>query len=256
MQSYNISNKGARTLNRVVGSSDFRSPEAVLRHLIQHYAHGLIQPSQIVIDLQPAEDGTYHTQKKWIALYNAQEGEFRGKRMISAPDIIGAPEIASPEALTSLQKDCIYSWVITSSHTSFRPHQPNPLAGNVIHNYQSSVVSSKVISLDEIPVLQGESANRVVETAEGLSYLRALADDRYAKPETLLKRLTALSQRDPEDIALWTPEQGSRGSYPERPVVFGDLSHRFCIEGDNDFDYSGGHSRGVLINPRSGRAKK
>ncbi len=95
MQTYRISDKNARTLNKLVRSGDFKSPEEVLRHLIQNYAHELIQPTQIVIDLQPADNGEYRTQNQWIALYNAQEGEFEGKRMISAPDIYQAGKAVS-----------------------------------------------------------------------------------------------------------------------------------------------------------------
>ncbi|MCK4521289.1 MAG: hypothetical protein KAU20_01855 [Nanoarchaeota archaeon] len=255
MQHYQISNKDAKTLNQVVSSSDFKSTEAVLRHLIQNCAHELIQPQGIVIDLQPAEDGAYKTQENWIALYNTQEGEFKGKRMISAPDVIGASELASPEALASLQKDCRESWVITSTHISY---QPDTLAGVVTHNYQSAVVSPKVISLDEIPVLKGEPASKVVETTRGLSYVRALADDRYAKPATLLKRLVALShgEKEPEKITLWTPDRGLRRLYTERAVGFGDDVCGFRVYGSILFSSVMGRSRAVLINPRSGYAKK
>ncbi len=257
---YQISNKDAKTLSRVVSSSEFKSSGAVLRYLIQNHADELIQPQEIVIDLQPAQHGKFRIQEQWVALYNAQEGEFKGKRMISSPDMIGTPEIASPEALASLQKDCIDRWVVTSTHNSFIPYQRTPLAGDVIHNYQSSVVRPKLISLDEIPVLRGESA-RIIERKDDfakstLRYLRALADDRYVKPITLLKRLSTLAQREPEDIALWTPSQSSRQSIPERDVRFYGNDVRFHVDGDSIFDSNVGHSRGVLINPRSGRAKK
>ncbi len=232
MPLYQISNKATNTLNQVVSS--------------------------IVIDLQPAEDGAYKTQKNWIALYNAQEGEFKGKRMISAPDVIGASELDSPEALASLQEDCRgLSWVVTGTHTSFRPYTPyKPLAGDVIHNYQSTVVRPKVISLDEIPVLQGVPASKVVETRKGLSYLRALENDMYANPVTLLKRLVALSpKKEPRNIVLWTPDQCSRISYPERAVGFSDTVYKFIVYG-NHFDNANGRSRGVLISQLSKRAKK
>lgn len=197
---------------------------------------------RIIIDLQPA-DKAYRTQKQWIELYNAQEGGFKGKRMISAPDVIGAPEHASPEALAGLQQYYRKLWVVTSTHIRY---QPDTLAGVVTHNYQSTVVSPKILFLDEIPVLQGEPVSKVVKTLEGLSYLRALADNKYAKPVELLGRLVALSQQEPENIALQTPDQGSRISCTERAVGFGDDAGRFHVV---DFDSlgEGGNSLGVLV---------
>ena len=253
MQPYQISNKDTRILTRVVRSSDFKSQEAVLKYLIQTYANELIQPMRVVIDLQPADNMACRTQRDWIALYNAQKGEFRGKRMISAPDVIGAPERASPEAFASLQKDCRESVVVPSTHISY---QPNTLSGIVTHNYQSIVVNPKIISLDEIPVLQGEPVSKVIETTRGLSYVRALADDKYVRPATLLNRLVALSQREPKDIELWTPTQDSRRSYQERAAGFGGGDRWFRVGGGYYFGNGVGRSRGALISPRSGRAKK
>lgn len=260
MKHYQLSNKDAETLDRIINYGNFKSPEAVLKHLIQSYACELIQPQRGVMDLQPACNGAYKTQKDWIELYNSQQGEFRGKRMISSPDVIKAPEHALPEALASLQKDCREAVIITSTHNRFKPDiQYKPLAGNVIHNYQSRIVTPKIISLDEIPVLQGEPADKVVGTIRGLAYVRALADNRYAKPAKLLKLLVALSQREPENIAFWTPDQNLRKQYPEWAVRFYDFGDWFLVYGVSDFGNVSGRSRGVLINSsprRSGQQKK
>ena len=253
MQEYRVSNRSARSLDRVVSSGAFKSPEDVLRHLINAYASELIIHTAQGIDLQPADGGAHRTQQQWIALYNAQEGEFKGKRMIASYDVIGAPSSASPKLLASLQKDCVEYWIITSTHNSY---QRSTLAGNVIHNYQSTVVRPKIIYLDEIPVLQGEPASKVVEMPGGLLYIRALANDRHAKPAALLNGLVALAQREPEDIFFHTPDQDSRNMDSERAVRFGDGGGGFHVGGGSRFVNGNGRSRGVFVSPRSGRAKK
>jgi hypothetical protein len=244
MKTIQVSEKDYKAL---IGIGD---PARVVRDLIKDYGHELVQPAHIVMDLQPAKNRASHTQNQWIALYNSQRGEFHGRRMITSSDVIKAPEIA-PEALPSLQKDCLDYWVVTSTHISYRP---NALAGDITHNYQSAVVRPRMISLDVIPVLQGVSAREVVRISAGRLYLRALANDRYATESRLLQRLADLSQKEPENIFLYTPYQGLRASNPESAVWFGDISAGFNIDGGNIFGDGSGHSRGVLVSPLSGRA--
>jgi hypothetical protein len=70
---------------------------------------------QTVIDLQPALNGKYLTQKDWIAKFNSQEGEFKGKRMITAPDVYQAGRSGSKDLLASLQDDFGDSWVVSGT---------------------------------------------------------------------------------------------------------------------------------------------
>lgn len=249
MKHYKISNKDAKLLEKIAGSSDFESSEDVLSYLIKKHGSKLIKPAQRVIDLQPIGDGVHKTQEEWIKFYNSEV------RMISAPDVIGASKYASPEALEILKKECTDSFIITSTHISYKP---KTLAGVVTHHYQSTVVNPKIISLDEIPVFWGESVKKVVKTKEGLLYLRALADDRYAKPNELLEMLVKLSKMEPKDIHLCTSQESSREeAYPGRAVAFGfGRDHGFSIDGASCLKYMSGHSCGVLISPRSGRNKK
>lgn len=251
MPNFELSNGDATILSTVIGHSDFRTQQEVLDYLIKNYAYELIK-YPLAIDTQPADNGAYKTQEQWIISYNGQEGEFKGKRMISSPDILGAPEHASAEELASLQEDCRDSWIVTGTHNSYHP---NTLAGKVIHNYLSAVVRPKVVSLDDIPVLQGVPLTEVVKMQSGLLYVRALADDEHAKSVDLSKNLVELTGREPQDILFYTPTQSSRNSYPERAVGFGDVGGRFRVSGLR-FDDGSGLSRGVLIIPRSGRAKK
>ena len=253
MKDFQLSNKDYASLASIARSSG-RTPEAVLRQLIQSYGNELVQPAHIDMDLAPALNGAYKTQKQWIELYNSQQGEFKGKRMLTSSDVINVSDVVdSLEALASLQRDCRKDWIVTSTHIGYTPAN---LSGTITHNYQSTVVQPRSITLDNIPVYQRESVKNVVETSEGRAYLRALADDRHINPVTLLKRLSLLSQREPKDIVLWTPDQSSRAAYSERAVRFVDDGHRFRVFGDNFFGVNVGRSRGVSVSLRSRRAKK
>lgn len=211
-----------------------------------------MQPD-IIMDVQPAQNAADHSQYNWIRLYNAQRGEFKGKRMINSADVIGVAEHVSLEAFVNLQGDYRQTYVVSSTRTSY---DSISLAGNVTHNYISLVARPKIISLDEIPVLRGVPLSRVVETSSGLLYVKALADDEHASAKDLLTRHSILAGREPNEIAYWTPTLSSRMSYPEKAIRFNDNGDRFHVVGCNYFGGSIGHSRGVLINPRSGRAKK
>ncbi|MBI2129843.1 hypothetical protein HYU07_06425 [Candidatus Woesearchaeota archaeon] len=252
MKPYQISNKDTRTLNRIVDSSNFKSPEAVLKHLIKNYAHELIQPQNITIDLQSAVNGAYKTQKDWIALYNAQEGEFKGKRMISASDIYQAGKTASDEVLGSLRKDFDESWEVSSTRIRYNP---NDLGAKIVHNFGSTVVQPTKINISVIPVYQDTPLPRILNEEDGVTYFQSVLNT-TDNPKTITEVLEHLSKRRAGDIRDWTPDQSSRNSNPERAVGFDDFGGWFLVDGNYRFDGSFGRSRGVLISPRSGRAKK
>jgi len=200
------------------------------------------------IDLQPALDDAYKTQEEWISLYNSQQGEFQGKRMISAPDIVRAPEHVSPLELARLQQDGRRFWIVTSTHISY---QPDSLAGVVTHNYGSTVAEPKEISLDNIPDLTGRYAVQVVKMPGGLAYLNALVDGDYTESK-LLQMFSELARMDAEKIIFWTPDQHSRKFYAGYAVRFFDFDSNLHVGGDDPFSScGGGHSRGVLIDSPS-----
>lgn len=253
MRTYNLSERRGRILERMVKSGEFQTPEQALQFLIDNYqpARTITQTAGGIIDPYPALNGATHTQEQWISLYNSQGGEFKGKRLINAYDLIQAPK-TNPQVLPSLQEDCRRSWIVTAAHNHFKQRT---LAGDVIHNYLSTVASPIRIYLDEIPVLEGVPAIQVVENQAGLLYFRALANDMDAKPRDLLSNLETLTQRDANKILVYTPNQDSRNSYPERAVRFGNVDLWFHVSGDIHFDFDIGLSRGVSVNPRSGRKK-
>lgn len=260
MQEYiiHLSNRNARVLEQLVVSGRFKNIGAAIGNATANYLKGLKQDSQSgnIIDPQPAINGARKTQEQWIAPYNAQEGEFKGKRMLDSYDVINAPR-NQPNAVPSLIKDCIDYLLVTGTHIAFKPQEN--LAGDVIHNYQSTVVRPRVIPLDEIPVLEGIPVQKVVEMTSGLLYVRALANDMKAKPKDLLNNFEALAReakKGIEQVIFWTPDQASRESNPERAVRFLDDGGGFHVDGDYRFVSNVGYSRGVSVSPRSGRAKK
>ena len=248
MPQYRLGKDYARTLNDVVGSSDFKSPEAVLRHLVQTHASGLIQRNQTaIIDPQAADNGARRTQEQWISYFNNA-----GKAMISAPNMYQAGKTASDEVLASLKSDFDASWLVTSTRISY---SGDDLSGRVIHNYGSIVVKPSQRDVKVIPVYDSMPLAQALRSDKGIAYIHFLFDT-SDEPKDIAGTLENLSKRGAERIALWTPNHGSRGSYNERAVGFyvdGGRFHVFGILHLVDF----GHSRGVLMkSPRSGRAKK
>jgi len=244
MKSYELSNANARFLDEIASATKFKNAPAVLRFLIEKYGSRLIPLLDIDLELEPAMDGAYCTQKNWIVKYNAQKGKFKGRRMISSADVIGAAERAPENSFESLQNDCSEEWIVTSTHVSYNS---NDLSGKVVHNYKSKVVSPKVITLDNIPVLEGLSVDKVVQTQLGLSYIGALADNPEAGPADLLDMIVKLSGKEPAEIVFWTPNETTRKSHPERAVRFDGKAPLFRINGINHYANSIGHTYGVLI---------
>lgn len=243
-----LSNKDTRILERLLESGEFKTPDEILRKAINDYLSVLeqIKSGSLDIDLSPVDNGRSRTQKGWIAYFNKLK-----KAMISGADLYSAGNSGSDELLDSLRKDFIESWIVSSTHNSY---SKNNLSAKITQDYGSTVRKPTEIYVAEVPVYQGESAIKVIE-GNGLGYVQAMFNTKD-KPAKILDTLSKLSQKAPEDIEFWTPDQNLRESYPERAVRFDDYDRRFLVYGNYSFDGSSGHSRGVLINPRSGRQKK
>ena len=78
MKDFQLSNKDYASLASIARSSG-RTPEAVLRQLIQSYGNELVQPAHIDMDLAPALNGAYKTQKQWIELYNLMKRKIKNQ---------------------------------------------------------------------------------------------------------------------------------------------------------------------------------
>jgi len=206
--------------------------------------------NRIIMGLKSPKTDAW-TQKEWIALFNAQGKGLKRKRMLSASDAFRVPEKSSKEEVESLQQECRALWVITSTHHTYHPKNP---ACTISHNYQSTVVAPRVITLDSLPVLRGVPASKLIRTQSGRLYLGALEDDMYAQPATLLNRLVAFAQRDPEDIFFYTPTVASRRRNPERAVRLDSDCDGFYIRGDIYSKYISGniHNEHILADISNG----
>lgn len=244
-----LSNKNARVLEQLVKSGKFKTVDSALGDAVNNYLSVLKQnqPSDIVIDLQPADGRAIKTQKQWIAYFNQLK-----QIMISAPIIYQASKTASYEILQSLRQDFIDDMITSSTRISYNPDN---LGARITHNFGSSVTQPKQIDVAEVPIYKRESAKNVVgdnkNPGKGLLYVRALFDTQD-RPNTILNTLEKLSQRASENIMFWTPDQDSRRAYSERVADFNyHFRRQFIVDSDNLFDNSEGLSRKVFENPRS-----
>lgn len=176
-----------------------------------------------IIDPYPADNGAWRTQEEWIREYNTQKKAFEGKRIINLSDLLKLTKRRGPKytpfTLRNLRKSCQDYYVVTGTHNSY---DKETLTGKVVHNYQSRVMPPKIIKLDEIPILEGVSADDVAKTQSGRLYFRALADDPYAKPSVVLRNLEALTNKDPKNILFYTPAREKRKETVEGSVVLFD----------------------------------
>lgn len=247
MTQYRLGRDYARTLNEVVGSSDFASPEAVLRHLVQTHASGLMQRNQaVIIDPHAADNGAIRIQDQWISYFNDAE-----KAMISSPNVYQAGKTASDELLGSLRRDFDESRLVSSTRISYG----DGLSGKITHNHGSKVVKPSRRDVKVIPVYNGTPLSQALQSDEGIAYLQSLFDTNDESRD-ITGTLENLSKRKEGSIALWTQNQGSRKTYNVGAVGFGGDGGGFRVSGYGHFGLYGGLSRGVSMSPRSGRAKK
>ncbi len=201
----------------------------------------------VSIDSLPALDGRRLTQKDWIAYFNEQK-----RQMISAPDVYRAVS-APKEVLDSLRKDFNDNWEVTSTRNSYNP---NDLGAKITHNFGSTIVKPTVIELKVVPRYEGTRLTEALKSKETVAYLQALFNTKDSDKK-IAETLEHLSQMNPEKIALWTPDQSSRKSYPERAVRFDHINGRFHVYGYDDFDFGNfGLSRGVRSSVSAEGAKR
>ena len=194
-------------------------------------------------------DGTpmTKTQDGWIAYWNTVTD---GRRFASAANIYQAGKTGDRTLLASLQKDFLESWIVTSTRIDY---DQNTGVGKITHYYNSTLrtPSAKTII---IPEYNGETIERVVQNASGIQYLQTV----FATPdtaETIMQTLEKLSGKTRSEIKIWTPDQASRKSIPQRAVRFSLDSAGFHVVGGNHVGGGGwALSRGAWVeSPRSGR---
>jgi len=177
------------------------------------YNAQLEQATTVSIDQHPAINGLRKKQNEWIAFFNEQK-----KIMISAPNVYEAGKSAPNEVLESLRADFYDLGEMTSTRIIYAP---NNLSGKIIHNYGSDVVTPTEKKVVVIPVYNDSVLGHALKASEGVIYLQNLFDTED-NADTIAEVLEHISKRSMDDIRLWTPDQGSRRSYSNRAVGFGD----------------------------------
>ncbi len=191
------------------------------------------------MNLIQRQDNKYRTQEEHINDYNG-----KNQVMISLPDTLKL--LNNQEAVESLRKDFDDRWLVTSTRVIYNPDN---LSAKVIHHAGSTVTKEKVIQLKEVPECNPTYLNKLIETEEGLKYLKALIDNNKATKKQIIDLFTTLSGKEANKIRFWTPTQSSRGSKSVRSVdLYFNVFSRFYVCGFNWFDYDDGLSRGVIIN--------
>jgi hypothetical protein len=248
MKQVQISNAHSQYLDTLVSNGAFRSREEALRQALEYHKKAyVLETNPFQIDVKPADGGASKIQDDWIQFFNEQK-----QIMISAPIVYRAGQTGSKEVLASLRSDFDASWLVTSTRNSYNP---SDLGARITQNYGSQVIApkeSKVL----IPVYQGTALPKVLESAEGRKYLRAEFDTRDS-PKKMIKTLEDLSEKDANNILVWTPTQENRRAYPERAVRFYCSVGQFLIYGSSLLLDNSGRSRRVFpVSPRSGPQKQ
>lgn len=221
--------------------------------LKNHYPKQIASAQGGVIDPTAADNEAVRTQNQWIELYNAQGEEFKGKRMISAPDVYMIGKNGIPELVQSVRDDFEKRWLVTSTREKYRQ---DTLDARITHNHGSTVVqpTEKIIL---VPVYRGTPLDQVLRTEEGIAYLR-IKFDTNDSPEDIGRTLAALSGKPSNLTYIWTPDQASRATYQGRAAGFDSVNGRFHVYGGYRVVGYGGLSRGVSVKsakpPRKNRA--
>ena len=168
-------------------------------------------------------------QKDWIDYFNK-----KAEKMISSPDIYRA---VNKELIESLKEDFKESWEVTSTRIIYNKENLN---AEIIHDVDSKITKPKKYKV-KIPVFNGDFE----ENKETEKYLQALFDTKDSL-DKILKTLKKFGKD--KKIRLWTPSQSNRKSRPIRSVglCFGGFDW-FDVGGYGWFDFSGGLSRGVIV---------
>ena len=187
----------------------------------------------------PRPDDEYRTQEEWIQYFDDEK-----KCMISMPDVFQIVKENNTEVIESLRKDFKDHWLVTSTRIIY---DKKDLSAKIIHNADSVVAKPTEINLKEVPECRPTYLKKLLETNEGLNYIRALVDDKKVTKEQIIKLFVALSGKKEKNIRFWTPTQNSRKSKQVRSVdICFDVFDWFNVDGDWFDDYNG-LSRGVIV---------
>ncbi len=191
------------------------------------------------MQIEPRPDDEYRTQEDWIQFFNNKK-----QRMISSPDVLQLMEENNLIAIESLRKDFKDMWLVTSTQIIYNKED---LSATIIQNAGSTVVKPKETKLKSVPCYDGKKLKDVINTTEGLAFLKAILDTNK-NVNGIVQFLESISNKDSNRIRIWTPTQSGRKDKQIRSVClgFGGFG-RFDVGASDWFLNYGGYSRGVLL---------
>ena len=186
-----------------------------------------------------SRDDKYRTQEQAISYHNE-----RKECMLSMPDVFQIVNENNTEAIEQLRKD-FDRWLVTSTRIIY---DKDNLSAKIIHNADSTVTKQTEIKIKEIPYYNPTYLKDLIETEEGLDYIRALINNKKATKEEIVNFFVTLSGKEEKNIRFWTPSQSSRKDKQVHSVVlyFGDFDG-FSVGGYDWCDDNNGLSSGVII---------
>ena len=193
------------------------------------------------IKVLPRPDNEHRTQEEWVNFFNTEK-----KSMISMLDVFQIVKENNIGSIESLRKDFKDYWLVTSTRIIYNP---NNLSAKIIHNADSNIVKQTEINVKEVPVCRPTYLKELLENDAGLSYIRALIDNKKATKEQIINFFVTLSGKKEKNIRLWTPDQSSRKNKQVRSVDLGfGVFDWFVVVGSSWFGDGNGLSRGVIVN--------
>ncbi len=185
-------------------------------------------------------DNQYRTQEQAINYHNE-----RKESMLSLPDVFKLVKENNTEAIESLRSNFDPRWLVLSTRIIYNSEN---ISAKIIHNADSTVTKPIEINLKEIPVCKPTYIKDLLETEAGLTYIKALINNKKATKEEIINFFVTLSGKKEKNIRFWTPTQSSRNDKQVRSVglYFYDFD-RFSVGCDGWFGYIEGLSRGVII---------
>ncbi|MEW6533984.1 MAG: hypothetical protein AB1454_00010 [Candidatus Auribacterota bacterium] len=199
MQKYELSNNDAKKLERVIRTTDFKNPEAILRYFIEHYTHKLMprSPPQLDYkDVQLAKKGEENTQEQWISYFNNVESQ-----MLSSAGVYQIARSSSEQFLDRFRATIDSAFgILTSTRVTY---SKNNLSGRIIHNYGSNIIKSIEDFVELIPAFDYTSLTKALASREGFQYLQAIFYTNDT-PNRIKKVVERLSDMKADDILVRT----------------------------------------------------
>jgi hypothetical protein len=204
-----------------------------------------------VIDLQPADGGRPHTPCAWIDLYNSQEGEFKGKRQITVPDVL----TLEGKALESSRTDWNESAMVLGTGYLYI----DDTKGKVVQHFGSTIngVTPQFSKAFTLPVYQGVPLPDVKSTSDGRYFLSQTYGEgnmnRLTERLVYVSNVQNLPNFEPSNILFWTLPRSHRTGKKYMAVGFDFDGDLFLVDGSSWVVGYYGRSRGVSVNVESAK---